>query len=195
MGLETLTLRFFQPRKPGDSVKLFASGFVVMWCLVCVGCTLSFPQVDAAVNFINQTTVSDSKKSRNNEVATWLAQIGDRGAVLYPYAVDGLTVFANDFGDAVAFDGWTVRAVYGFDLTLPLQIVGQEGLRTIKYGSQELETFCGPWLSKRVDEYLEWRQTCSAGDGYILVNADGNIRQIQMSLGQVVGDIVLRVED
>ena len=74
-------------------------------------CTFSVPQAENALSQIQSLV---SRKSPANEVL-WLASYNGQGAVLKPYAAEGYTVFANEWGDAVTFDGWVVRSILGLD--------------------------------------------------------------------------------
>jgi hypothetical protein len=135
---------------------------------------------------------SDEQKEQNAP-PVWLASVGDVGAVLTPYAMDGYTLFANEDGDAIAFDGWTVRAIYGFGLPEPIKVSGRTGSRSISSSLGRTKTMCSEWISQLDESALRWQQTCSVGPGEIVVNSDGNIEEIHMSLGRELGSVTLRV--
>ena len=88
---------------------------ILMEALVLQGCTFSVPQFDAAVNFALAITAGESS-AEEDAPAVWLASVGEFGALLNPYTASGMIVFANTDGDAIAFDGWTIRSVVGFGL-------------------------------------------------------------------------------
>jgi hypothetical protein len=155
--------------------------------LVLQGCTLSLPQFDAAVNFAKTITVGES--SSEEAPAIWLASVGQRGALLHPYTASGLIVFANSDGDAIAFDGWTIRSVSGFGLSAPTSISGKEGLRNFAGPFGQYSTTCDPWVL----EGLVWMQACENGDGVIELNDAGNIERIILSLGKEQGNVTLQV--
>ncbi len=152
------------------------------------GCTFSVPQFDAAVNFAKTITAGESS-SETEVPAIWLAAVGERGALLTPYTASGLIVFANTDGDAIAFDGWTVRSVSGFGLSAPISISGKEGLRKFAGPLGQYSTTCDPWFL----EGLIWAQSCGNGDGVIALNEAGNIERIVLSLGKERGNVTLRV--
>ena len=104
-----------------DSVQGLAKLSAVTAVFLLQGCTFSAPQFDAAVNFAKTITAGKSS-SEEDAPAVWLASVGERGALLHPYTASGLIVFANTEGDAIAFDGWTVRSVSGFGLSAPISI-------------------------------------------------------------------------
>ena len=157
--------------------------------LLLSGCTLTFPQVNAAMQLI--PLPNDGQKEQGAPI--WLASLGGVGAVLTPYAMEGYTLFANEDGDAIAFDGWTVRAIYGFGLTEPIKVSGKTGSRSISSSRGRTKTMCSEWISQPDESSLRWQQTCSVGPGEIAVNSDGNIEEIRMSLGSELGYVALRV--
>ena len=152
------------------------------------GCTFSVPQFDAAVNFAKTITAGKSS-SEADAPAVWLASVGERGALLNPYTASGLIVFANTDGDAIAFDGWTVRSVSGFGLSAPISISGKDGLRNFAGSLGTYSMTCDPWVL----EGLVWTQSCGYGDGVIELNEAGNIERIILSLGKERGNVTLRV--
>ena len=152
------------------------------------GCTFSVPQFDAAVNFAKTITAGESS-SEEDAPAVWLASVGERGALLNPYTASGLIVFANTDGDAIAFDGWTVRSVSGFGLPAPISISGKDGPRIFVGPFGQYSMTCDPWVLKD----LIWTQSCGNGDGVIDLNEAGNIERIILSLGKERGNVTLRV--
>ena len=156
--------------------------------LLLTGCSISVPQAESSYRFVKELISSDEGSSREQQ-AIWLASVGDRGAVLRPYLSGGLTVFANTDGDAIAFDGWTIRSVVGFGLAGPLSISGKDGNRTYSVGGVITSTKCDPWYLRG----LTWRQTCSNGPGEIVLSDDGNIQKITMAIGNGSGIVTLRV--
>ena len=152
------------------------------------GCTLSAPQFESAIVLGQSIIASDDPKSAE-ETATWFASVDGSGAVLNPYVSNDLIVFANTDGDAIAFDGWTIRSVVGFGLKEPLSISGKDGVRTFTVSGQKTQTQCDEW---RLAELI-WSQTCSNGPGEIVLDDEGNIQKITMPVfdGSVI--VTLRV--
>ena len=161
---------------------------ILMTALLLQGCTFSVPQFDAAANFAKTITAGESSPEEDAP-AVWLASVGERGALLNPYTASGLIVFANTDGDAIAFDGWTLRSVSGFGLSAPLSISGKDGLRKFAGPLGQYSTTCNPWVLKD----LIWTQSCGNGDGVIELNEAGNIERIMLSLGKERGNVTLRV--
>ena len=152
------------------------------------GCTFSAPQFESAIAIAQGIVGSDDPNS-GDEPATWFASIDGVGAVLNPYVSNDLIVFANIDGDAIAFDGWTIRSVVGFGLKEPLSISGKDGVRTFTVSGQKMQTNCDQWILTG----LSWRQTCSNGSGEILLNEEGSIQKITMAIGNGSGIVTLRV--
>ena len=159
-----------------------------MAALVLHGCTFSMPQFNTAVNFARAITAGESS-AEEDAPAVWLASVGELGALLNPYTASGMIVFANADGDAIAFDGWTVRSVSGFGLPAPISISGKEGLRKFAGPLGRYSTTCHAWVL----EGLIWTQSCGNGDGVIELNEAGNIERIILSLGKEQGNVTLRV--
>ena len=168
-----------------QAIKYISVGLCVA---ITSGCTISVPQAESSYKFVKSLVSSDEGSSQEQQ-AIWLASVGGRGAVLRPYLTSELTVFANTDGDAIAFDGWTIRSVVGFGLAGPLSISGKDGNRTFSIGGEISSTECDPWYLRG----LTWRQTCSNGSGEILLNEEGNIQKITMPIGNGSGIVTLRV--
>ena len=152
------------------------------------GCTFSAPQFESAIGLAQSVIASDDSKPAG-ETATWFASVDGTGAVLNPYVSNDLIVFANTDGDAIVFDGWTIRSVVGFGLKEPLSISGKDGVRTFTVSGQKTQTKCDEW---RLADLI-WSQTCLNGPGEIVLDAEGNIQKITMPVfdGSVI--VTLRV--
>ena len=161
---------------------------ILIAALVLQGCTVAVPQFEAAVNFAKTVTAGESRPE-GEPPSVWLASVGERGALLNPYTASGLIVFANAEGDAIAFDGWTVRSVSGFGFSAPISISGKDGPRDFACPFGRYSTNCDPWVL----EGLIWAQSCGNGDGVIELNEAGNIERIILSLGKERGNVTLRV--
>ena len=161
---------------------------LIVFGLLMVGCTFSAPQFEAGIRFVERVASGMSETAREPR-ATWLASVGDRGAVLNPYLANGLTVFANVDGDAIAFDGWTIRSITGFGLSSPVSVTGKDGARVFVYGGRQTTTDCDVWTRSG----LNWEQVCANGLGRITLDETGNIQSITMALGNKLGIVTLRV--
>jgi outer membrane protein assembly factor BamB len=136
-----------------------------------------------------QGIIASNEPKSADEPAVWFASVDGTGAVLNPFVSNDLIVFANTDGDAIAFDGWTIRSVVGFGLQDPLSISGKHGVRTFIVDGQQTVANCDEWILTG----LNWRQTCSNGSGEILLNEEGNIQKITMPIGDGSAIVTLRV--
>ena len=161
---------------------------LIVLALLVSGCTFSAPQFEASIRLIERVASGESETTEEPR-ATWLASVGDRGAVLNPYLSSGLTVFANVDGDAIAFDGWTIRSITGFGLSNPVSVTGKDGTRVFVYDGAQTTTDCDAWTRSG----LHWEQACANGDGQIMLDEMGNIQSITMALGNKLGIVTLRV--
>jgi len=152
-------------------------------------CTLSVPQAEAMRNFVSSLTNPGSSATSHLQ-PTWLASVGEVGAIVKPYSADGFVVFANNEGDAIAFDGWSVRSIMGFGLPSPITITGKDGRRTFIQNEKTAFTYCDPWERRE----LAWFQVCGDGDGEITLTSEGEITGITMSLGESFGIVTLQVD-
>ena len=152
------------------------------------GCTFSAPQFESAIVLAQSIIASDDPKSAD-ETVTWFASVDGMGAVLNPYMSNDLIVFANTDGDAIAFDGWTIRSLVGFGLKEPLSISGKDGVRTFTVAGQKTQTKCDEWSLAE----LIWSQTCSNGPSEIVLDDEGNIQKITMPIGDGSAIVTLQV--
>ena len=154
-------------------------------------CTFSLPQAENAFRQI-QSFVSE--ESSVNETQ-WLASYNGQGAVLYPYVADGYTVFANDSGDAVAFDGWVIRSVFGFGNDDPLSI-SDEGWDRSSVSSVTRFTATFSELQREdFNDGFEWCQICGLNGHETVVRVDGTgrITSIRQAFGGALGTIELNL--
>ena len=152
------------------------------------GCTFSAPQFESAIVLAQRVIASNEPKSAG-ETATWFASVDGTGAVLNPYVSNDLIVFANTDGDAIAFDGWTIRSVVGFGLKEPLSISGKDGVRIFTVAGQKTQTKCDEW---NLADFI-WSQTCSNGPSEIVLDDEGNIQKITMPVFDRSAIVTLRV--
>lgn len=156
--------------------------------LLLSGCTFSAPQFESAIKLVRETAGADGSPAPT-EPPVWFASVYGRGAVLRPYLSNKLIVFANSEGDAIAFDGWIVRSVVGFGSPYPLSISGREQTRTFMVADQQTTTNCEEWILRE----LVWTQACSNGPSEIVLDAEGNIQQITMTIGSGSATVTLRI--
>ena len=168
--------------------KLAAS--VILSCLL-QSCTFSAPQVEVA--FRNAQSLLFNKASCDEVL--WLASYNDTGAVLRPYVAGGYTVFANESGDAIAFDGWVVRSVLGFGLEQALTISDDGLVRSSRLGEESFVAHCSQWQKDTTNMGFQWRQICGRYGHMTVIYIDeaGSIRRIDQTFGGDLGTLRLHL--
>ena len=71
----------------------------------------------------------------------------------------------------------------------PLSISGKDGVRTFMVLGQKTQTTCDEWSLAE----LIWSQTCTNGPGEIVLDDEGNIQKITMTVGDGSVNVTLRV--
>ena len=148
----------------------------VLWIVLLLsGCTFQSNQVDLILGFLDREPEIDYR---------WQASISNRSWILTAVSTENLMIFMNNHGDALAFDGWTIRSLIGFGLgSSPLTISKKEEFRVFKSESSISRHSCGSWLKKELDNGItRLLQTCKGFDEYknlILLNEEGSIVQIE----------------
>ena len=159
--------------------------------LTLQACAIRVPQVEAAFNQL-QRMVGPKGEARE---AVWLASFNGQGAVLIPFATDGYTVFANDEGDAVAFDGWVVRSVLGFGLEQALTVSDDGWVRSSQSGKEGFFANCSEWEKDTGTKVYQWRQICGINGHEIVIRIDGagSIVSIRQAFGGDLGTLILNL--
>ena len=154
-------------------------------------CTFSVPQAE---NALRQLQSFVSEESSSPEVL-WLASYKGQGAVLQPYAAEGYTVFANESGDAVAFDGWVVRSVLGFGLEQALTVSDDGWVRSSRSGKERFFATCSEWQKDAATKGYQWRQICGINGHETVISIDetGSISDIKQAFGGDLGTLTLNL--
>ena len=154
-------------------------------------CAIRVPQAEAMLNQL-QKLVGSEEEARQ---AVWLASFNARGAVLSPYVADGYTVFANDEGDAVAFDGWVIRSVLGFGKESSLSISDEGWDRSSVSNTTRFTATCSEWQREGFGEGYEWRQICGINGHETVIRIDGagSITSIRQAFGGDLGTLELNL--
>lgn len=152
-------------------------------------CTFRAPQLESVAS-LARTIVAANQAA---EDVVWLASFSGKGAVLKPYVVQGLTVFANESGDAVTFDGWVIRSVIGFGREHPVTIADEGWLRSLKSKDARFAALCSEWQKTTADGGYQWRQICGTNGHETVIDIDeaGRIISIRQSLGGGLGEVLL----
>ena len=164
---------------------------MITMLLMLQACALRIPQAEAMLNQF-QKLVGSEEESRP---AVWLASFNGQGAVLSPYVADGYTVFANDEGDAVAFDGWVIRSVLGFGKESSLSVFDEGWDRSSVSNAMRFTATCSEWQKEGFSEGYEWRQICGINghETVIRIDAAGSITSVKQAFGGDLGTLELNL--
>lgn len=153
--------------------------------LVCVisglgllsACTFHSSQWDT----LRSLYVSDPKLSGD---FIWQARLGNQVRGVMAINQDNLIVFASEWGDAITFDGWTIRSVTGFDLDRTLQIKAVDIGYQYGRAGRVVEHICSGWLPVTLP-HEGWLQKCESEFSYqnvITLDKQGRIIKISQVL-------------
>jgi hypothetical protein len=136
--------------------------------IVVSACTFKAPQLESAVSQF-RAAVTPNNTAEN---VVWLASFNGQGAVLKPYLVEGYTVFANESGDAVSFDGWVVRSVLGFGREHAISVIDKDGVRSSASYKMRFEALCSEWQKLATQGGYQWRQNCGSNGFETVIDID-----------------------
>ena len=155
------------------------------------GCSIRVPQAEVAFNQLKKMAGPEEKVRQ----PVWLATFNGRGAVLIPYVTDGYTIFANESGDAVAFDGWVVRSLLGFGRKAALSVSDDGWTRTSVSNMSGFTGTCSEWRKQVLPEGYEWRQICGINGHETVIHIDeaGSITSIRQAFGGDLGTLELNL--
>ena len=156
------------------SLKKFIS--VLMFILVS-GCSVQSSQLGSLVSLIKEPSLDLS-------VNSWLVRYSGYESVVYAVSTNEGTLFSNEAGDKVLFDGWMVRKVSGLGRGgLDIKIDELGGVRTFKKGARTLAGHrCQEWQRETSSGMVSLSQDCIGVRDYsnsILVLEDGSISVIR----------------
>ena len=168
--------------------KLLAS--VIFFCGL-TSCTFRVPQAENALRQIQTFVVEES----SGEEVLWLASFRGKGAVLKPFSTEGYIVFANESGDAVAFDGWVVRSVLGFGMKQAITTSDDGWIRSSRSEGKSFVAACSEWQREATGEGYQWRQICGINEHETIISIDeaGSIRSIRQMFGGGLGTLTLNL--
>ena len=149
---------------------------IVLLMSLLAGCTFKSNQLDALTGVFKEPSRSD---------VSWRARYGETVEPVIAITQEPFVVFANNNGVAIAFDGWQVRSLVGFNLPVPLNIRYEDGSPQFSgRGSARFTATnhrCAPWQYAKTQTGGEWLQRCEADFYYenvIVLDAKGAITRI-----------------
>lgn len=155
---------------------------IVACIAVLGGCTVQSSQLSALMGYLNTP-------SRGLSEHSWLVKYAGYEAIVYAVNLPEGTLFSNQAGDQILFDGWSVRRVSGLGVgNLVYQNTDKGGQRSFMQGARTTAIHnCDDWKQKEKFGKKQFSQLCKGDKVYknsILVDVSGKITVIQ----QIVDD-------
>lgn len=156
---------------------------IIIACLAVLGgCTVQSSQLSAVMGYFNASSKGLSEHS-------WLVKYAGYEAIVYAVNLPEGTLFSNQAGDQILFDGWSVRRVSGLGVGgLAYQNADTAGQRSFMRGVRTIAIHhCEKWEQKEKSGKKQFSQLCKGDKVYInsiLVDGVGRITAIQ----QIVDD-------
>jgi len=124
------------------------------------------------------------KSSEDIQGFSWTISYGEYRAIVYAVSTPDGTLFSNQNGDSVSFDGWSVREVSGLGIRrAKWKIVDSKKNRQFFDRSRFVaEHFCDGWISADSASSIRYSQKCVGFvpiENNILVNDKGQITLIR----------------
>ena len=161
---------------------------LIMAASVLASCTVSSGQGSALLALF---TPEDDEL----QAYRWQGHFGNYNAQLLAVSQGGNTLFSNQQGDLLEFDGWIISRVAKLGpLDQEIGIVGREGKRTISSGFRRVTHQCQPWVAQPLQGAKRLTQLCEGRKPYrnrIDVNAAGSNTRIEQVINDRGQSIVL----
>ena len=149
----------------------------LMMLILVSGCSVQSSQLSGLIGLIKEPSLDLSANS-------WLVRYSGYESVVYAVSTSEGTLFSNEAGDKVLFDGWMVRKVSGLGRRgLDIKIDEIDDVRTFKQGTRTLASHrCQEWQREMNSGLVNLSQNCGDLRDYsnsILVLEDGSISVIR----------------
>jgi len=152
---------------------------LVSIALILSGCSIQSSQLNAVLGMFDKTSIPFDENS-------WVVEFADYSATVYPVTVNQGTLFSNQLGDVILFDGWAVREVSGLGHRLKRLVVDNGGARRYMYGNRFVAQHqCNAWQFEQQSGMIRYSESCWGQYQYtnrILVNAEGQISLIMQNI-------------
>lgn len=160
--------------------------FVFLFVFVS-GCTFSSSQFEIIKNLVEKEPIDNY---------LWRVTYGENSQILTAVMSNENLLFVNSHGDALLFDGWTVRSLVGFGLgRSPLTIRDDVTGRVYNHESNVSRHNCGSWIkNESSDGSVQMIQRCDGRkdmENYILLDSEGRIVEIDQLVSILGGRIRL----
>ena len=150
---------------------------LIVISIVLSGCIVQSRQLNGLLELIKEPSMDLSTNS-------WLVRFSDYESIMYAVSTQEGTLFSNNFGDQVLFDGWTFRKVRGMGRRqINISILDEKTIRIFKRGNKTTSNHrCDQWRQQKSLREFRYTQYCSDKKSYensILVEESGNISMIK----------------
>ena len=150
---------------------------LVVISIVLSGCIVQSRQLNGLLELIEETPLDLSTHS-------WLARYSDYESIVFAVSTKEGTLFSNNVGDQVLFDGWTIRKVRGMGRHQKnMTILDKKTLRIFKRGNITTSNHrCDQWRQQKNFGVVRYAQYCGDKQSYensILVEESGKISMIR----------------
>ncbi len=145
------------------------------------------------------TQLNDIQSSRIDTVDVdqflWSAVIYDQEINLYPINFDDQTVFANQDGFILRFNGWEIFQIIipESDISAVLNYMPDQVIVT---GTYNYEMNCSPWVAESIGASIKHNKQCSndqmRADNYLIVNELGETVEIHQFISDDLGYLNLK---
>ncbi len=160
-------------------MRIFATSNLALIAISIVlsGCIIQSRQLNGMLELIKEPPIDLSTHS-------WLVRYSNYESIVQAVSTQEGILFANNFGDQVLFDGWTLRKLQGMGRRqINISISDKKNIRTFKRGDRTISNHrCNQWEQQKNLGVVRYTQYCSDRQGYtnsILVNANGDISVIR----------------
>ena len=150
---------------------------IIVISIVLSGCIVQSRQLNGLLDLIKEPPIDLSTNS-------WLVRYSDYESIVYAVSTQEGTIFSNNIGDQVVFDGSTFRKVRGMGRRqIDMSISDKKNIRFLKSGNRTLSNHrCNQWEQQKNLGAVRYTQSCSDKKRYknsILVKDNGEISMIR----------------
>ena len=115
---------------------------------------------------------------------SWIVRYSDYESIVYAISTSEGILFANNFGDQVLFDGWTLLKAKGMGRRkININILDKKNIRIFERGNKVISKHrCNQWEQQKNLGAVRYTQSCSDKKHYknsILVKDNGEISMIR----------------
>lgn len=147
---------------------------------VVQSCSIRSSQVSSLVATFQESSV-------DLQAHSWTMSYGNYSTTVYAISNPGGTLFSNQFGDKVFFNGWSITEVTGLGINRAnWKVVDNNDSRLFIRGNTLVgEHYCKPWTSIEQSNSVRFNQECQNFSSYsnaIITDDKGYITYIRQAV-------------